>query len=290
MANHSAPLEAKPAIPHQKSSFSAVRWGFIALLLIITVVKYMMPTSGTDISIMEIILFPIIPVLAFVHGTKRYGLKNMTLFFVLTWVVSNFFETLSIRTGFPFGNYHYTASIPRVFDVPFVIMIAYFGMGYMAWTIGHILNGQYGRKLRGIQVFLVPLMSAFIMVMWDVVMDPLTSTISQQWIWEDGGNYYGVPISNYFGWFFVVYLFMQIFALYLAKYDKKGTESFSKSYWFEPIAVYAIQSLNYLLLCFTGTGYRDIYDSMALVCVFTMVFVALHAALTVSRAHDLEAQ
>ncbi|GGA29314.1 hypothetical protein GCM10010917_12870 [Paenibacillus physcomitrellae] len=99
-----------------------------------------------------------------------------------------------------------------------------------------------------------------------------------------------MPISNYFGWFFVVYLFMQIFALYLAKYDKKGTESFSKSYWLEPIAVYAIQSLNYLLLCFTGTGYRDIYDSMTLVCVFTMVFVALHAALTVSRAHDLEAQ
>ncbi|WP_207669017.1 carotenoid biosynthesis protein [Clostridium chromiireducens] len=61
-----------------------------------------------------------------------------------------------------------------------------------------------------INVFLVPLIATFIMVMWDVVMDPITATVNKVWIWEDGGSYFGVPISNYLGWFLVVYIFLQI--------------------------------------------------------------------------------
>jgi hypothetical protein len=33
------------------------------------------------------------------------------------------------------------------------------------------------------------------------------------------GNYFGVPISSYFGWFLVVFIFFQIFTLYLSKFD-----------------------------------------------------------------------
>ncbi|MCL6456635.1 MAG: carotenoid biosynthesis protein [Gorillibacterium sp.] len=282
MAQVSNQYAINKTVLKNNQSTSAARWSFIALLFAASIIKFLMPSSAKDV--MDIVLFPIIPGLAFFHGTKRYGLKNMVFFFVITWGISNFFESLSIGMGFPFGNYHYTSSIPRVFDVPFVIMIAYFGMGYMAWTLSHILNGQYGKKLRGIQIFLVPFIASFIMVMWDVVMDPLTSTISKEWIWEDGGNYFGVPISNYLGWFFVVYVFMQIFAIFLSKYDTKGTDdSFSKTYWLEAVAIYGIQSMNYLLLCVTRDGNREIYSSMGLVSVFTMVFVTILSAITVNR-------
>lgn len=31
----------------------------------------------------------------------------------------------------------------------------------------------------------------------------------------NGGGYFGVPLINFLGWTFTVYLFMQVFALYL---------------------------------------------------------------------------
>lgn len=41
-------------------------------------------------------------------------------------------------------------------------------------------------------------------------MDTITATVNKVWILEDGGSYFGVPISNYLGWFLVVYIFLQI--------------------------------------------------------------------------------
>jgi len=52
--------------------------------------------------------------------------------------------------------------------------------------------------------FAVPFIAAFVMVMWDLTFDPRASTIEHQWIWEQGGGYFGVPLTNYLGWFFTV--------------------------------------------------------------------------------------
>ena len=41
------------------------------------------------------------------------------------------------------------------------------------------------------------------------------ATIRHLWIWEQGGGYFGVPLTNYLGWFFTVYVFFQLFALSL---------------------------------------------------------------------------
>ena len=57
------------------------------------------------------------------------------------------------------------------------------------------------------------------MVMWDLTVDPISSTLQGLWVWTTPGAYFGVPISNFFGWFLVVYLFFQIFALYISRYD-----------------------------------------------------------------------
>lgn len=110
--------------------------------------------------------------IAFMHGIKYYGVKNLLIFFIICWVVSNFFEGLSIHTGFPFGNYHHNIAGPRIWDVLIVIMPAYFEMGYFAWILSLVINNQYAKKLSGIKTF-------------------------------------------------VVYVFMQIFDLYISKFDIK---------------------------------------------------------------------
>jgi Carotenoid biosynthesis protein len=56
--------------------------------------------------------------IATLHGLRRYSLKEFLIFFVIAFIVSNFYENLSILTGFPFGHYHYTRrhSAPSFFS------------------------------------------------------------------------------------------------------------------------------------------------------------------------------
>ena len=49
----------------------------------------------------------------------------------------------------------------------------------------------------------------------DLSMDPVWANVDHAWVWRDGGAYYGVPVSNFLGWFLTVYVFYQLFALYL---------------------------------------------------------------------------
>ena len=42
-----------------------------------------------------------------------------------------------------------------------------------------------------VPVLAASLAGAFIMVSWDVAMDPYQSTVTGDWIWHDGGGYFG---------------------------------------------------------------------------------------------------
>src|SRR5258708_11338764 len=80
------------------------------------------------------------------------------------------------------------------------------------------------------------------MVMWDLGFDPQASTIQRFWIWEQGGGYFGVPLTNYLGWFFTVYVFLQLFALFLRV---RGAQSLTlaRSYHAQAVVMYAVVGL-----------------------------------------------
>lgn len=91
------------------------------------------------------------------------------------------------------------------------------------------------------------------MVMWDLTIDPISSTLPGFWIWQTPGTYFGVPISNFFGWFMVVFIFFQIFAVYISKYNiiKLGKYKINnKPFWSETAAVYGITALGTILSIF----------------------------------------
>jgi uncharacterized membrane protein len=232
-------------------------------------------------------------IVSWLHGSVRYGAKNMTIFFLITWLVSHSFEVLSIQTGFPFGHYYYDRlGGPRIFQVPIVIMFAYFSMAYLSWTLSRVLLRQYSQKLTPTKFFLVPLIASFIMVMWDLCMDPLSSTIASLWVWKEGGAYFGVPLQNYFGWFLVVYIIFQSFAFYISKEDAFNLEqldTFSeKTYWMEASVLYGIQGVVQILSAFVIATNREIYGSMALVTIFTMIFVSLLSFITIQDSQELD--
>jgi putative membrane protein len=169
-----------------------------------------------------------------------------------------------------------------------MVIVAYFGMGYLSWTLSLIFNRQLGKKLKGLQVFLVPFVASFIMVMWDVVMDPIAATIKKTWIWENGGNYFGVPISNYFGWFFVVYVFLQLFAIYIYKFDKIKSDTYYKnSFWTQCSITYGIVGFTYIIQTVLSNSNKEIYTATGLISVFTMIFIAFLSVISVMNSNEI---
>ncbi len=263
-------------------AFNKFRW-FLILIFLLANILVVFSYSNTNLLTLDTFLVTaLLFILAVFHGTERYGKKNILVFFLITWAVSFSFENLSIATGFPFGFYHYSPSL-GLLTVPLIIIFAYFAIGYLSWALAHVLTGQYHKKLEGKQIFIVPFIAAFIMVMWDLSVDPISSTLQGLWVWTYPGAYFGVPISNFFGWFLVVYIFFQIFALYISKYDsvneKIVSRVFNKPYWIEAAAVYGITGLGTILSIFYQ--YNNITVSMALVTVFTMIFVVILAIVNI---------
>lgn len=76
-----------------------------------------------------------------------------------------------------------------------------------------LILGHMEAVVAGRPVLTLPLVASFIMVGWDLSQDPVWSTVLHAWIWLGGGDYFGVPVSNFIGWFVTSYVLYQSFAL-----------------------------------------------------------------------------
>jgi putative membrane protein len=224
---------------------------------------------------------------ALAHGVKRYGWDTMLVWGGVTFLLVWSTETLSIATGFPFGDYYYTELLGiKAGSVPLAIMPTYFVTGYLAWTMGTIFSGNLGTGIEKRSLFLVPFVASFLMVMWDLCLDPVKSTIERAWIWEEGGGYLGVPISNFVGWYLTAYLVFQVFALYLFRYGRNETFEQSRVYWVLVPIMYLGLALEYLLYPFWKTTHLEIYRPLFLVTICTMVFASILNIVFVTRLDE----
>jgi uncharacterized membrane protein len=227
--------------------------------------------------------------LAFVliHGSKRYGWDNLFIFFGITFLISWSIESVSIALGAPFGAFHYTDLLgARIGAVPMAVMPAYFVAGYLAWTMGTIFLGTLGTGMERRNLFLVPFIASFIMVMWDFCLDPIKSTIEGAWVWEEGGAYFGVPISNFIGWYLTIFLIYQLFALYLYRFGTNKPVAQGRTYWTLAPVMYLGLALQYLLHPFFQTENLEIYWSLFLACILTMVFTSVLNIIFVNRLDE----
>jgi putative membrane protein len=236
-------------------------------------------------------------VFALIHGGLRYRWSGIFVFLIVCLVVSNILENTSILTGFPFGHYHYTSG-PMLFLVPWFIGPSYFATAYLAWMVGIVLIGDVRRAGSWLATIAVPVIGSAVMVMWDLTFDPTASTIKHFWVWEQGGGYFGVPLTNYVGWFFTVYVFLQLFALFL-RFRRAGADSLPlpASYYAQAVVSYAVIGVAAVLsyLVFTGNTVvtdaagiawqtRSITEAEAAVSIFTMIFVSVLAGVKMFQA------
>lgn len=258
-------------------------WTIVTLFAAFSAAKPLIAGSALQALIPLVsILAPVLFVL--LHAPRQIGWRNLAVFFVLTSVISWSYESLSIATGFPFGNYHYTDTLgPKLGTVPLLIMPAYFGVCYISWMIARLLSNAGGA--RQVSDWTVVLVAGFVMVMWDLSMDPARATVHQAWIWHDGGAYFGVPFKNFAGWFLCVVTIFAAFTLWMTKSTPRPPMFTSRAEHGQALGLYGAlfaEFAAYLFMPPSGTvadatgfvwNLADIYQSLGLVSIFTMGFV-----------------
>jgi putative membrane protein len=142
---------------------------------------------------------------AVMHCGRCEGWKRTGLFFAAAAIVSYLLEETGVRTGLVYGPYHYSDMLgPKLGHVPVLIPLAWFMMIYPSWvTARALLRGVDTRRPAGMAA--LAMVAAMVMTAWDTVMDPGMAAAGN-WIWEQGGPYFGVPLRNYFGWLLTTFL------------------------------------------------------------------------------------
>jgi uncharacterized membrane protein len=271
-----------------KTGTSLLLWGLLLLYAIARVLQIF----PTQVPMLAIVALHVLPPIAFalIHGAILYRTRGILIFFAICLVVGNIVENVGVRTGFPFGRYYFTDLMgPKLFVVPIQLGLAYLGMAYLSWTLARLILGNTRSPLAKSSVVTLPLVAAFIMVAWDFSQDPVWSTILRLWIWQQGGAYFGVPVTNFLGWYLTVWVFYQLFALYL-RADSRNLEPLPCMYWRQAVLFYAASAVGNILLVIpqvgptvvsdpTGAQWRvsDIIRTCALVSIFTMGAFALIA-------------
>ena len=111
-------------------------------------------------------------------------------------------EALGVRFGLPFGRYVYTEALrPQLLGVPVV-------MG-PAWMVLVAFASDVAGRLR-LSNWKATVFAALLTTATDLVIDPLAANRLGYWKWAEAGSYYGVPLSNFAGWFLTALLACRI--------------------------------------------------------------------------------
>jgi putative membrane protein len=102
-------------------------------------------------------------------------------------------EAAGVSYGLPFGEYAYTGVLrPQVSGVPAVLGFAW--MALVAFAC------DFAWRLR-LPPWVAVMCAALLTTATDLVIDPLAANRLGYWRWAQGGAYYGIPFSNFAGWF-----------------------------------------------------------------------------------------
>jgi len=120
------------------------------------------------------------------------GVKRTVLFLLITYTLTFVIEHTSIYYGVPFGYYRYTDLLGlKLLGVPVVIPLIWSSILFISYELGGPL--------------FAPVLATFI----DVGFDPVFSRML--WHWLTVGQYYGVPISNFIGWYITSMLVLMVY-------------------------------------------------------------------------------
>ncbi|OGQ21587.1 MAG: hypothetical protein A3I05_03545 [Deltaproteobacteria bacterium RIFCSPLOWO2_02_FULL_44_10] len=175
---------------------------------------------------------------------RLWGWRRTLLWLVTGYGIAWLSEYSSIHNGFPYGEYHYRYENLQgellVFGVPFFDSLSYPFLIFAGYTLalflttaslsarpscapatnlagadeGHHSGLLHTEKVKGsrkcFEIIFCSL-GAFFTMLLDIIIDPV-ATMGEKWFlgqihyYVNPGKYFGVPLSNFAGWFLVAFV------------------------------------------------------------------------------------
>ncbi len=181
----------------------------------------------------------------FFHAAYRFGVPRALGLLAAGTLLSLSAELIGTSTGLPFGPYSYTTLLGYRIGglVPFPIPLSWFYMVYASLAItGRILPARQSEISKAGWAFC----AGAILTAWDVAMDPAMSKATTHWLWHTDGFFYGMPLSNWVGWFLTGSVVAR------AMISIVPTEQFAQKVSSSrlPLAIYAINGVMPIAICF----------------------------------------
>ncbi len=168
------------------------------------------------------------------HGNIYWGWKNIILFIFLTLSISMCSEIIGSRSGLIFGG-KYQYNIGRtpgyIFGgIPLLIPVAWFGLIYMSLNFFLCLTKiEFPYDLESFSFLFIIIPSLMVMFV-DLILDPI-AVDENRWHWNNPGQYYGIPIMNFLGWFGVSVIILTVFfIIHFPVVQEKNQSSFLLQY------------------------------------------------------------
>lgn len=121
-------------------------------------------------------------------STNKFFVWALTTYFI-TFIL----EVVGVKTGLIFGDYFYGSTLGiKIFDVPLII-----GFNWVFVILGSITVSKLITKNH----FLSAIISAFIALIFDLILEPIVIRLNY-WTWTEGV----IPLQNYFAWFIIALL------------------------------------------------------------------------------------
>ncbi|HLY38557.1 MAG TPA: carotenoid biosynthesis protein [Candidatus Binatia bacterium] len=216
-------------------------------------------------------VFLFLAVYLFAAVTKM-GWTKTAAFTLVAWAIAYAAEYSSTRNGFPFGLYIYVDATRErelwLANVPFFDSLSFSFLCYLGWALAVFLYAPLLARADDFQVvdtravrtsWPVLFTGAFLTTLLDLVIDPVTVR-GERWFlgriyyYPAGGVHFGVPLSNYAGWFLVALATIAIFQL-LERWSAWGAAGVRHVRWgglLEPLLYLGIVVFNLAITFWIG--------------------------------------
>lgn len=162
----------------------------------------------TAVTVLTVVLFA---TAGAAHAAATTGPVGAVRLLLVAGGISLVAEGVGLRTGYPFGRYHYASSLGvGVLGVPLVVLLAWTMMAYPALLLARRLTvALHGRRPGITSGVTTALLGGITLAAWDLFLDPqMVATGFWTWHHPEPGlpGVPGVPLTNLAGWLLVATL------------------------------------------------------------------------------------
>lgn len=194
---------------------------------------------------------------------RNYGTVVGSVLAIFIIIFTIFIEWIGVQFGLFFGHYYYNPDFGLVlFDVPITIGFAWL----MVITTTHVIAKQITHSQKNVTFrwLAYSLIGSIAAVIMDLILDPVAFIIKEYWIWNGNGRYYGIPFSNFLGWFFLAFT-LHTFLFLILHILKRWNTNRDEGWMQRMVTLYHLIIFMFVIIAATGQLWLAIAITLSLV-------------------------